>query len=99
MLSQQEFRLFEEIKNQLKRIANALEAQDPVIKVVPPKHILTKESILKYTSEDELFALFNTFKEYMRTHLKEDDVFQQGASHILDRDIGEIIKQLKANYK
>lgn len=61
--------------------------------------VMTKESILHNASEDELFALFHTFKEYLTEHLQGDPTFSAGIKHVIDRDIGEIIKKLKANYK
>jgi len=58
--------------------------------------VFSKENILKYTSEDELFALFHTFKEYYNENRKVplDYPFEP-----LDEQIGETIKRLKANYK
>lgn len=65
------------------------------IKVTPPSLLaeeMTKENIFKNASEDELFALFHTFKEY-----HNELVLPKW--HILDADIGKLIKQLKEVYK
>jgi hypothetical protein len=113
MLTQQEFRLFEEIKEQIKRLATAMEQNKDVQnfkEVAKEVHKIayTKENILKHTSEDELFALFHTFKEYYNE--LQEGKHSVGTKHILDagsgltwspldKDIGEVITKLKANYK
>jgi hypothetical protein len=59
---------------------------------------LTKETILKYTSEDELFAVFHTFEEYWnQIMLKDDRTLDEFRP--TDAQIGEVIKHLKQKYK
>lgn len=91
-----------ELAKALNRIATAMEAkQEHPLLAFPTiqdlQEWLTKETVLKHASEDELFALFHTFKEYLKElwanqGKKEDIVF-------LDSDLGKVIKKLKANYK
>jgi len=55
---------------------------------------LTKEEIIKRTDEDELYALFHTFiwRLNEKVSLSEQWV-------ILDKEIGELIKEMKRDYK
>ena len=54
----------------------------------------TKEEILKHASEDELYALFHTFIWRRNEH-----VSFSGQWIILDKDVGELIKEMKRDYK
>lgn len=84
------------IAKALERLAAALEKERhdhvPFETVIPT--LYSKESILKYASEDELFALFHTFKEYYNKVTLDSEAFSP-----LDSEIGEVIRQLKQNYK
>lgn len=79
-----------EIAKALRRIATAMEAQISH----KEKEIYKKENILKYAREDELFALFHTFKEYYNQAVHDVEAFTP-----LDHEIGEVVKKLKENYK
>ena len=91
-----------EIARALSRIATAMEKNakpwEPspsVLRNLDEQRavIYTKEFILKYASEDELFALFHTFKEHY------NETCPINPFEPLDQQIGETIKRLKANYK
>ncbi len=56
----------------------------------------TKEQILRCASEDELFALFHTFEQYLREQML-DRTGSEGPV-VLDSDFGVVITKLKANY-
>jgi hypothetical protein len=86
------------INKSLKRIADAMEQN----KMPPTTEVLTKELIIKYASEDELFAVFHTFKEYLRENLRInqfDSELQRGLNRLPDKEIGDVIKKLKETYK
>jgi hypothetical protein len=55
---------------------------------------LTKEEIIKRTDEDELYALFHTFiwRLNEKVSLSEQWV-------ILDKEISELINEMKRDYK
>jgi hypothetical protein len=75
------------IAKELERIATAMEKQ------TTPLEPITKETILKYASEDELFALFHTFKEYWNEAHSEALQFKP-----LDQDLGLVVAEMKKNY-
>jgi len=63
---------------------------------------LTKEFIVKNTSENELFALFHAFKEHFNEMLKEQLSETSYALYCLtmrDEQIAAVIKRLKKNYR
>ena len=103
-----------EIARQLKRLADAQEkknvekAVQETLKVAylfnTEKELanwLVKENILRYANEDELFALFHTFKEYYNELPGVKDSSRGWDSQFMpmDSQIGEVIKKLKLNYK
>lgn len=93
-----------ELVNQLKRLADAEEKR---MKHLPELFAewATKENIFKYASEEELFCIFHTFAHYWNqvtghpysgdgAPLVDDQEFTP-----TDNQIGEVIKELKENYK
>jgi hypothetical protein len=86
-----------QIAKALTQIATALDREPAVPWKMATSTIYTKENILKYASEDELFAVFHTFEQYMREQVL-DRCGSEGPV-ILDSDFGKVIKKLKANYK
>ena len=62
--------------------------------------VLTKENILKLASEDELFALFHTFKEYFNRDYAGVPSFEETPEFKpTDKQIGETVKRMKNEYK
>ena len=77
-----------EIARQLKRLADALEKP------------MTKEYILKTASEDELFCLFHTFKEYFNENIAGKPSWEEAPEfRPLDKQIGEVVALLKKTYR
>lgn len=96
-----------EMVKALNKIATAMEKQQrPELQIAyifkTDKELATwlvKENIFRYASEDELFALFHTFKEYYNEYLRQKNRGVEGFIRVLDIDIGEVIKMLKKEYK
>jgi hypothetical protein len=84
----------------MNRLADAKEAEN---KILSKFFGMTKDDIIKYASEDELFALFHTFKEYFNQLLKDEGYSKTSQALygmiVKDSQIGDIIKKLKENYK
>lgn len=60
----------------------------------------TKENILKNSSEDELFCLFHTFKEYWNENIAGKPSWEEVPEfRPTDKQIGEVIALLKKKYR
>lgn len=82
----------------VEHLATAVEKEKTSLN--PEATIYTKENILKYATEDELFALFHTFKEYYNRDYAGVPSFEETPEFKpLDKQIGETVRRMKNECK